>query len=125
MHADEPDFQNYFQKLNIPHLDIRALNIVSNMRATYLVLSTAFAGLACGACPFAELKRSGVLSEDDIAKFEAVKRNPKAAEALFKAHQAEKREPGPQSGIIGPILNGTLDLPNGGGLRKCLILLTL
>ncbi|MCJ1449873.1 hypothetical protein MMC28_000201 [Mycoblastus sanguinarius] len=91
------------------------------MRATYLVLSTAFAGLACGACPFAELKRSGVLSEDDIAKFEAVKRNPKAAEALFKAHQAEKREPGPQSGIIGPILNGTLDLPNGGGLLNGLL----
>ena len=92
------------------------------MRATYLVLSAAFAGLAYGACPFAELRRSGVLSEDDIAKFEAVKRDPKAAETLFKAHQAEKREPAPQSGIIGPIVNGILDLPYGGGLRKCFIL---
>lgn len=92
------------------------------MRATYLALCAAFAGLACGACPFSELKRSGVLSEDDIAQFEAVKRNPKAAEALVKAHQAEKREaaaePNPAS-IVGPILNGVLDLPLGGGLRKC------
>ena len=65
------------------------------MRATYLLLSAAFAGLSYGACPFAELRRSGVLSEDDIAKFEAVKRNPKPAETLFNAHQAEKREPAP------------------------------
>ena len=88
------------------------------MKATYLVLSAAFAILTYGACPFAELRRSGVLSEDDIAKFEAVKRNPKAAETLFKAHQAKKREPAPQPGLIGPIVNGILDLPLGRGLRK-------
>ena len=116
-HSHRPTSKNF----NKPHLDIRALKIVSSMRATYLVLSTAFAGLAYGACPFAELKRSGFLSEDDIAKFEAVKRDPKAAETLFKAHQVEKREPAPQSGIIGPIVKGILDLPYGGGLRKCFI----
>ena len=92
------------------------------MKATYFLLSAAFAGCAYGACPFAELRRSGFLSEDDIAKFEAVKRDPKAAEALLKAHQAEKREPAPQSCIIGPILNGVLDLPLGGGLREYFLL---
>ncbi len=119
--TEEPQSQTYLENSNKPHLDIRALNIISSMKATYLVLNAAFAGLAYGACPFAELRRSGFLSEDDIAKFEAVKRDAKAAETLFKAHQAEKREPAPQSGIIGPIVNGILDLPYGGGLRKCSI----
>ena len=69
------------------------------------------------------MKRSGLLSEEDVAKFEAVKRDPKAAEALFQAHQAEKREaaaePEPAAGgLIGPTLNGLLDLPFGGGLRE-------
>ena len=122
VHAEEPQSQTYLKNFTKSQVDIQALNIISSMRATYLVLSAAFSGLAYGACPFAELRRSGVLSEDDIAKFEAVKRDPKAAEMLFKVHQAEKREPAPQSGIIGPIVNGILDLPYGGGLRKCFIL---
>ena len=91
------------------------------MKANYLALGAAVVGVAFAACPFSELKRSGTLSEEDIAKFEAVKRDPKAAEALFKAHQAGKREASPEpkpAGIIGPILNGVLDLPLGGGLRK-------
>lgn len=69
------------------------------------------------------MKRSGLLSEEDVAKFEAVKRDPKAAEELFQAHQAEKREAAPEpaaGGIIGPTLNGLLDLPFGGGLRESL-----
>ena len=73
------------------------------------------------------MKRSGVLSEEDVAKFEAVKRDPKAAEELFQAHQAERREAAPEpadGGIIGPTLNGVLDLPYGGGLRESLKLLS-
>ena len=120
--TEEPQSQTYLKIFNKPPVNIRALNIDSSMKATYLVLSAAFAGSAYGACPFAELKRSGVLSEDDIAKFEAIKRDPKAAEALFKAHQAEKREPAPQSGIVSPILNGVLDLPLGGSLREYFLL---
>ena len=116
--VEEPRSLTYLKNINKPFVEIRALNIDSSMKATYLVLSATFAGSAYGACPFAELRRSGFLSEDDIAKFEVVKRDPKAAEALFIAHQAEKREPAPQSGIIGPIVNGILDLPCGGGLRK-------
>lgn len=120
-HAEEPHSQTYLKYFNKPRVDTRALNIDPSMKAAYLVLSAAFAVLAYGACTFTELRRSGVPSEDDIAKFEAVKRNPKAAETLFKAHQAKKREPVPQPGIIGPIVNGILDLPLGGGLRKYFI----
>lgn len=68
------------------------------------------------ACPLAEMKRSGVLSEADAAKFEAVKRDPKAAEELLKAHQARdampNAEPEPQGGLLGG------DLPLGGGLSN-------
>ncbi|KAI9696140.1 MAG: hypothetical protein M1820_008281 [Bogoriella megaspora] len=77
--------------------------------------------VASVACPFAELHKAGLLSPDDAAKFEAVKRDPAAAEILFQAHQAHRREaapePAPQNGgLIGPIVDGVLDLPLGGGL---------
>ena len=91
------------------------------MKSFYISLVAVFPSVVLGGCPFAELKRSGVLSEEYIQKFEAVKRDPRAAEALFQAHQATKRAAAPEpasGGIIGPIVNGVLDLPYGGGLRK-------
>ena len=105
------------------------------MKLSLLIASTAYAVAALAACPFAEFRRT--LSEEDNAKFEAVRRDPKAAEALLKeyqaqkrqeAHQALKREAAPapdpdpyQSSVIGPRqLGGLLDLPLGGGLRECI-----
>ena len=70
------------------------------------------------ACPFAELHRAGLLSPDEASKFEAVRRDPKAAEVLFEHHKREVA-PTPQAGgLIGPTLDGILDLPLGGGLCK-------
>ena len=99
-------------------------------------VATTLYGLACiqavfAGCPFADLRRSGVLSEEDLAKFEQVKRDPAQAEALLKRYQARKikrdatPEPEPQAekrGLIGPLTNGLLDLPFGGGL--CMYLST-
>ena len=90
------------------------------MKASLLALTAALAATSDAACPFELMKRSGILSDEDLAKFDAVKRNPEAAEALYQAHKREAApEPAPQ-GIIGPILGGALDLPLGGGLRKSL-----
>lgn len=88
------------------------------MKTACLVLAAGLLAQAFGACPFEAMKRSGLLTEADLAKFEAVKRNPEAAEALFQAHKREAApEPSP-AGIIGPIVSGVLDLPYGGGLRE-------
>lgn len=91
------------------------------MRAiTFILTASLVAQVYCAACPFELLKRSGVLSEEDIAKFEAVKRDPGAAEELFQAHRrAAEADPQPEAepALIGPILGGLLDLPLGGGLR--------
>ena len=57
------------------------------MRFTTLTVATSLLAVALAACPFQQMKRSGQLSEEDAAKFEAVKRDPKAAEALFEAYQ--------------------------------------
>ena len=88
------------------------------MKTTYLTIGVGLVAMVYGACPFAELKRSGVLTADDVEKFEAVKRDPKAAEALFQAHRREAAPEPASGGIIGPIVNGIIDLPSGGGLRK-------
>ena len=88
------------------------------MKTSFLALIAAIEAFADAACPFELMKRSGILTDDDLAKFDFVKQNPEAAEALFRAHTREaKPEPAPQGGIIGPILGGALDLPFGGGLR--------
>ncbi|KAI9685854.1 MAG: hypothetical protein M1822_004132 [Bathelium mastoideum] len=57
-----------------------------------------------------------LLSGDDAAKFEAVRRDSGAAEALLALHKREaqsKRSP-QAGGIIGPVVGGILDLPLGG-----------
>lgn len=88
------------------------------MKTAYLTLIAGLVARAFAACPFEMLKRSGVLTEADLAKFEAVKRDPEAAEVLFQAHK-RKAAPNPSpAGVIGPIVSGVLDLPYGGGLRK-------
>ena len=91
------------------------------MKTAYLALGAGLVAGAFGGCPFELLKRSGKLTEADLAKFEAVKRDPKAAEALFQAHKREAAPDPSPAGVVGPIVSGVLDLPNGGGLRKPLI----
>ena len=93
------------------------------MKLSAFIFTVSLPALAVSvACPFEELHRAGVLSSDDAAKFEAVKRDPRAAEVLLKLHRREA-EPGPapasqSGGLIGPVVNGILDLPLGGGLCK-------
>ena len=86
-----------------------------------IIILTLLASLAVptygAACPFEMLKRAGLLSDSDIEKFEAVKRDPQAAEALFEAHRREA-EPQPEPGLPGPASSSLLDLPLGGGLCK-------
>ena len=92
------------------------------MKVSFLALGASLLAVTFALCPFQEMKRSGQLTEEDAAKFEAVKRDPKAAEALFEAYQRERREAAPElvsRGLIGPTNgSGLLDLPYGGGLRK-------
>ena len=82
----------------------------------------ALLGLAySAACPFEDLRRSGLLSAEDAARFDAIKRDPKAADVLLKAHRRDTNAaaaPRSSSDLIGPLLNGLLDLPLGGGLCK-------
>lgn len=89
------------------------------MMKAYLTLGAGLIINAFGACPFELLKRSGALSEADLTKFEAVKQDPKAAETLFEAHKRDAAPNPAPAGVIGPIVNGALDLPYGGGLRMC------
>lgn len=91
------------------------------MKATYIAVGASILTTAFALCPFEAMKRSGMLTEADLAKFEAVKRDPGAAEELFNAYNKKKRAASPEpapAGVIGPIVNGVLDLPLGGGLRK-------
>ena len=88
------------------------------MKVIIIALLTGLTAQVYGAaCPFELLKRSGLLDKEDVAKFEAVKRDPQAAEALFEAQRREAN-PKPEPGLIGPIFNDILDLPLGGGLCK-------
>jgi hypothetical protein len=59
------------------------------------------------ACPFEELRRSGMLSVEDTAKFDAVKRNPAAAEEYLNRH---KREAAAEKEKRQDLLGGLLDL---------------
>jgi hypothetical protein len=92
------------------------------MKLLSVAFVAGFIGLAQGtACPFSLLKRAGILTDADAAKFEAVKRDPAAAEALFQEYQRqeanEKREP-QSSGLLGGLLG---ELPLGGGLVNGLL----
>jgi hypothetical protein len=69
------------------------------------------------ACPFEDLRRSRMLSVEDAAKFDDVKRNPAAAEEHLNSH---KRRAGVDKEKRQDLLGGLLDLPLGGGLCKYL-----
>ena len=95
------------------------------MKPSFFIFGVSLVGIVDCLCPFAELKRSGVLTDEDWANFEQVKRDPAAAGAFVNAHQAkinvekrdEKLQP-EERGLVGPTLGGILDLPLGGGLRE-------
>lgn len=109
------------------------------MRAHVLTVTALASYAAAAACPFQALKRSGALSDEDLAKFEAVKRDPKLAEELFAAHGSSdaaaedaksKRNPDSISdlldGLTSGLAEGLEDITNltagvltlGGGLGK-------
>jgi hypothetical protein len=88
------------------------------MKPSILFLVWGFCSLAhSAACPFEDLRRSGMLSAEDAAKFDAIKRNPAAAEAYLNVHKREagyEHEKEKRQSLLG----GLLDLPLGGGLCK-------
>ena len=93
------------------------------MKATILSLASCFAALVvAGPCPFAEMKDAGVLSTEDAAKFEMVKRDPEAAERLLFAHRQKYKRSIDEAAAIAPRQNSSSGLlgilPLGGGLRK-------
>ena len=89
------------------------------MKLITLFISAGLLAIAHGAvCPFEDLRRSGLLSAEDAAKFDAVKRNPAAAETFIETHKQKDKSKEKRQGLISPIINGILDLPLGGGLRK-------
>lgn len=92
------------------------------MKIFYIFGTAVLANSATAAvCPFSLLKRAGLLSEDDEAKYDAVKADSRVAEELFRAHhaQAARQEKRSATELIGPRSDdGLLDLPLGGGLRE-------
>ena len=64
----------------------------AKMKITHLTVTASLLVGAYAPCPFQTMKRSGQLSEEDAAKFEAMKRDPRMAEVLFEAYQKEKRD---------------------------------
>ena len=92
------------------------------MRITKIVSTAVLVAQVYGAaCPYELLKRSGLLSEDDTAAFEAVKRDPSEAEALFEAHR-RKVEGAPEGKLPKRSASDSiLDLPFGGGLCESVL----
>ena len=88
------------------------------MKTSFLALVAVLANASYAACPFELIKRSRILTNNDLAKVDAVKRDPEAAEALFQAHKRDAAPEPALDDIIGPILGGALDLPLGGRLPK-------
>jgi hypothetical protein len=94
------------------------LTTIENMKYSIFTAALFAAPVFGEACPFALLKRAGLLSDDDAAAFDLVKRDPEAAESLIARHHARAAEANADK-LIGPRqLGGLLDLPLGGGLRK-------
>ncbi|KZF25187.1 hypothetical protein L228DRAFT_280444 [Xylona heveae TC161] len=66
------------------------------------------------------MRRAGLLSAEDAAKFDAVRRDPRAANVLFEAHRREvdpDSSPAAEPELVGiRKRDGLLDLPLGGGL---------
>lgn len=73
------------------------------------------------ACPYAEAFKRGLLDSDLADTFKAVRNDPENADKLIGAHHAETKRADPQqgglAGLVGPIIDGVIDLPLGGGLR--------
>ena len=71
-------------------------------------------------CPYALMRREGLLDEESAAKLDAIRRDANAAEGPLDIHRREtgassKAEPG----LVGPRKrDGGLDLPLGGGLCR-------
>lgn len=72
------------------------------------------------ACPYAGAHKAGLLDRDLADKFEAVRNDPDNAHEIIGEHQAKTRRADPDqgglAGLVGPIIDGVLDLPLGGGL---------
>ena len=79
----------------------------------FVSAATLVAQVYGAACPYELLKRSGLLSEADAEKFEAVKRDPSYAETLFAEHQVNSKSIEQRD-----LPDLPLDLPFGGGLRE-------
>ena len=79
------------------------------------------------ACPFSEAHRAGLLDRSLADKFEAVQKDPRNADRLIGARHAGAKRQDPQqggvAGLVGPIIDGVLNLPLGGGL--CMFLYRL
>lgn len=92
------------------------------MKTFHIFGAVALASSATAAvCPFSLLKRAGLLSADDEAKYDAVKADSTLADELFRAHHAQsaRQEKRSATELIGPRSDdGILDLPLGGGLRE-------
>ncbi|KAL9110477.1 MAG: hypothetical protein Q9227_005021 [Pyrenula ochraceoflavens] len=91
------------------------------MNLSAVLFWAGFIACASGsACPYELMRRAGLLSAEDAAKFDAVKRDASAAGVLLEAHQQRTEAgPEPKPALVGiRKRDGILDLPLGGGLCK-------
>jgi len=63
----------------------------------------------CTACPFQALRRSGMLSQEEIAKFDSFKRDPAlASEHLNAGRDSTMSTNEKRQGLLGGLLGGGL-----------------
>jgi hypothetical protein len=98
------------------HIIMVAKTIITALTSVLLFVDTSNAA----ACPFSDAHKAGLLDSDLAVKFEAAQKDPKNADRLIGAHYAGVKRQNPQqgevAGLVGPIIDGVLNLPLGGGL---------
>jgi len=103
------------------------LNLITLIMRVYvqaLAALTAAKLASAIACPFGAVAEAGLLSDEDLAKYKAVKRDGIASEPFTSSHkkdataEAHNALSGRGANGLLPITLPGLALPLGGGLRK-------
>lgn len=118
------DYKLYFQHITPQlHVIMVAKAIITALTSVLLLVDPSNAA----ACPFSEAHRAGLLDRNLADKFEAVQKDSRNADRLIGARHAGAKRQDPQqggvAGLVGPIIDGVLNLPLGGGL--CMFLYRL
>ena len=79
----------------------------------FLIISRLMLQVSAAACPFQQLRDLGLLSPDDAAEFDAVKRDYTHSSVLLEERQTKRDLFDDLNNVLGDVES----LPLGGGLR--------